>query len=262
MHLAPQETLKAGRLAVFGGIVSLVVLSWAYTVLMPDMDRTMAEMAAVAVAGWRPWSAVEAVFTVLMWLAMMVAMMAPSALPMLLVFDRIASAQHGASKAAPASRATLAFLLGYLALWAGFSVLATGVQAALHAAALLSPGMRSASPALDGILLLAAGAYQLSPLKQACLAQCRSPLAFVLSEWREGTRGAFLMGLRHGVFCLGCCWMLMALLFVGGVMNLLWIGGLAAVVLLEKVLPDPRISVLLGIGLLAWGGWLLFAVGA
>lgn len=258
MHLAPQEALKAGRLAVFGGIASLVGLSWAYTVLMPDMDRTMAEMAAVAATGWRPWSAVEAVFTLLMWLAMMVAMMTPSALPMLLVFDRIA----GARRQAPPSRSTLAFLLGYLALWAGFSVLATAVQAALHAAALLSPGMQGASRVFNGVLLLAAGAYQLSPLKQACLAQCRSPLAFVLSDWREGTRGAFVMGLRHGVFCLGCCWMLMALLFVGGVMNLLWIGGLAAVVLLEKVLPDPRISVLLGGGLLAWGGWLLVAHGA
>jgi predicted metal-binding membrane protein len=254
MPYARQETLRACRLAVFGGIASLVVLSWIYTVLMPGMDRTMAEMAAVAAAGWRPWTAVEAVFTVLMWLAMMVAMMTPSALPMLLVFDRIASAQRS-----PASRATLAFLFGYLALWVGFSVVATAVQGALHAAALLSPGMESVSPLFDGIVLLAAGAYQLSPLKQACLAQCRSPLAFVLSEWREGTRGAFVMGLRHGVFCLGCCWVLMALLFVGGVMDLLWIGGLAAVVLLEKVSPVSRISTLLGIGLLAWGAGLLLA---
>jgi len=238
------------RVAVVGGVALLAGLSWAYTLVMPDMDRSMAEMAAAA--GGHPWFGLEAVFTLLMWVAMMVAMMTPSALPMMLVFERIQR-----SRGLSSIRNTGAFLLGYFVLWTGFSLMATIAQAALHAFGLLSMGMRSADPVFSGLLLIAAGAYQLSPLKGACLAGCRSPLAFVLAEWREGILGALVMGLRHGAYCVGCCWLLMALLFVGGVMNPLWIGGLTAVVLLEKTLPIPRLAPVLGIGLAAWGVWLL-----
>ncbi len=239
------------RAAVVVGIALLMGLSWAYTVMMPDMDRSMAEM-AVAAGHWHPWSGIEAVFTFLMWAVMMVAMMTPSALPMVLVFERIQRSRRSAS-----FWTTGAFLLGYLVLWTGFSLMATTAQAGLHAAGLLSMGMQSDSSVFSGLLLVAAGAYQLSPLKAACLAKCRSPLAFVLAEWREGAFGAWVMGLRHGAYCIGCCWLLMALLFVGGVMNLLWIGGLAAIVLVEKIFPSPRLASVLGIGLAAWGAWLL-----
>lgn len=241
------------RLAVFGGIVLLAGLGWAYTVLMPDMDRSTAEMEAIIESGWQPWSGLQAVFTLLMWLAMMVAMMTPSALPMLIVFERVA---RGRAAASPFG-ATALFLLGYLVLWAAFSVIATTAQAALHAFALLSLGMTSISQSLNGWLLLAAGAYQFSPLKRACLAKCRSPLGFLLAEWRSGRWGAFVMGLRHGLYCVGCCWLLMALLFVGGVMNVLWIAGLALLALLEKTLPSDRLATAVGGGLAGWGAWLL-----
>lgn len=241
------------RLAAFGGIALLVGLAWAYTVMMPDMDRTMAEMGKLA-GNWRPWSGIEAIFTLLMWAVMMVAMMTPSALPMLWVFERIERSSHPGFS--PFWRIG-AFVLGYVVLWGAFSLAATTAQTALHAVGLLSMGMKSVSPLLSGLLLMAAGAYQLSPLKRACLAKCRSPLAFLLSEWRRGNGGAFIMGLRHGVYCVGCCWLLMALLFVGGVMNLLWVGGLAIVVLLEKVLPATWPRSALGVGLVAWGIWLI-----
>jgi predicted metal-binding membrane protein len=245
--------LIVGRVTMFGSIALLIGLTWLYTVAMPDMDKAMLEMAAMS-QGMRPWPGLEAVFTLVMWITMMIAMMTPSALPMLLVFERVARSRRAGLSP---SWATASFLFGYLALWTLFSVVATTAQAALHASELLSFGMRSVSPALNGALLMAAGAYQLSPLKRACLSRCRSPFAFLLSEWREGHSGAFMMGLRHGLFCVGCCWLLMALLFVGGVMDLRWIAALTAIVLLEKTLPTLHAATVLGVGLAAWGAWLL-----
>ena len=250
-----QRLLILDRIATVGGIALLVGLSWLYTVAMPDMDRATSEMLAMA-GNLRPWSGLEAVFTLAMWIAMMVAMMTPSALPMLVVFDRIARARRGG--ASPAW-ATTAFLLGYLVLWTLFSVVATTVQAALHATGLMSPAMKSVSSVLNGVLLITAGVYQLSPLKRACLSQCRSPMALLLTEWREGAAGAFVMGLRHGLYCVGCCWLLMSLLFVGGVMDLRWIGVLSVLVLLEKTLATSRLAPVLGVGLVAWGAWFLVA---
>ena len=132
---------------------------------------------------------------------------------------------------------TTVFVLGYRLVWGGFSIVATLGQWGLHAAALLSPMIVSTSPMLGGLLVLTAGLFQWTPLKSTCLGQCRSPLGFVMTEWREGTWGALLMGLRHGSYCVGCCWVLMALLLVAGVMNLLWVAALAAFVLVEKGLP-------------------------
>ena len=129
------------------------------------------------------------------------------------------------------------FVAGYIIVWTGFSVVATMLQWALDAAALLSPMMVSSSPALGGALLIAAGLYQWTPIKDVCLRHCRSPLAFVTTAWRPGAWGALRMGLEHGAFCVGCCWVLMGLLFVGGVMNLLWIAAIAAFVFIEKITP-------------------------
>jgi predicted metal-binding membrane protein len=128
------------------------------------------------------------------------------------------------------------FFLGYLAVWTVFSAVATLAQWGLHKAALLSPTMAATSPVLNGGLLLAAGVFQWTPLKRACLKNCRSPLSFLMSEWRDGLEGAFVMGLRHGSYCLGCCWILMALLFVAGVMNLLWVAAISLFVMGEKIL--------------------------
>jgi predicted metal-binding membrane protein len=215
---------------------------------------SIAEMgSAMAMPMEGPWDWVQAVLTFIMWAVMMVAMMLPSAAPMILVFERVHLDR--AAKQQPYVP-TAVFAAGYLAVWVGFSVLATAAQWALHTAALLSPGMAAASPWLGGALLIAAGAFQLTPLKRACLAKCRTPLGFMLTEWREGVGGALMMGLRHGVFCTICCWGLMALLLVGGVMNLLWVAGLAIVVLGEKVLPRGELLGRIGGALLiAWGVW-------
>jgi predicted metal-binding membrane protein len=133
---------------------------------------------------------------------------------------------------------TAVFLAGYLTVWTAYSAAATLLQGALLEAALVSPMMVSTSPALGGGLLLAAGAFQWTPLKRACLNHCRSPLSVIMTQWREGTKGAFVMGLRHGSYCAGCCWILMALLFVAGVMNLLWVAAIAVFVLVEKAAPQ------------------------
>src|ERR1700690_3554352 len=165
---------------------------------------------------------------------MMVAMMIPSAAPMILTFAMVNRKRREQERPFVP---TGIFLLGYLAVWTGFSALAAVAQWILHARALLSPMMVSTSPILGGGLLIAAGIFQWTPLKNACLTHCRSPLGFLMTDWREGRWGALFMGLKHGAYCAGCCWILMALLFVAGVMNLWWIAIIAVLVLLEKVAP-------------------------
>jgi predicted metal-binding membrane protein len=146
------------------------------------------------------------------------------------------------------------FGLGYILVWAAFSLVAVGLQFGLDQAALLSPMMSTTSATLAAVVLMAAGLYQWTPLKQACLRRCRSPLEFLMTEWRVGARGALVMGLRHGAFCLGCCWMLMLLLFVGGIMNVAWVAGIALFVLIEKVAPAGHwIGRAAGAALVVWG---------
>lgn len=193
-----------------------------------EHDKMMADMGMAM-----PWSAADLFFTFAMWTVMMVGMMAPSASPMLLLF---AAARAGRSKRG-LSLATLAFGLGYIAVWTGFSMGAALAQWGLHQAALLSAAMASSSGRLSGAILIAAGAYQLTPWKSTCLTHCRSPLGFLMTNWRGGATGAFRMGFRHGAYCLGCCWALMCVLFVVGVMNLIWISALTAFVLIEKIGP-------------------------
>jgi predicted metal-binding membrane protein len=186
-----------------------------------------------------------------MWSIMMVAMMLPSAAPMILLFA-IVSRQRRA-QGQPAVPVAV-FTAGYLLAWAAYSAVAATAQWELHQLALLSPAMASASPLLAGGLLISAGVYQWLPPKGACLSHCRSPIGFFSTEWREGIGGALVMGLRHGTFCVGCCWLLMALLFVAGVMNLLWVAALAAFVLLEKLFPrGVLIGRVAGVGLIGWG---------
>src|SRR5918992_2885555 len=230
-----ESVLRRDRTIVLSGIMVIAGLAWAYTVYRA---QALSDMNSVGMGMSMPnvqsWGAIDFVMTFVMWAVMMVAMMTPAAAPMILTFatiNRRRQAQQGPFVP------TGIFLLGYLLVWSAFSVVATGVQWGLHTAALLSPMMVSTSPALGGLLLLAAGIFQWTPLKSTCLTQCRSPLGFLTREWREGARGAFLMGLRHGSYCVGCCWVLMALLFVAGVMNLLWVAAIAAFVLVEKVLP-------------------------
>ncbi len=239
------------RAVVALGLFGVAGLGWLYIV---RLSREMADMAHMAMPQMRPWGPEDVALTSLMWAVMMVAMMVPAASPMILIFD---AANRKRLNAITGTIRTGLFLLGYLLVWAGFSVLAAFAQWGLHAAALISPAM-DVAPWLGGLLLVAAGIYQFTPLKDACLSRCQSPFGFILTEWREGASGALVMGLRHGLFCVGCCWVLMVLLFVAGVMNLLWVAAIAAFVLLEKVLPFGRlVSRLSGAALVVWGGWLL-----
>jgi len=179
-----------------------------------------------------PWRMTDVMLTFAMWAVMMIGMMAGSAAPVLLLFaaSRAKRPNPGGVKSS-----VLMFGLGYLAVWTGFSAVAAGAQWALHKGAMLSPAMAASSPYLAGAILIVAGAYQLTPFKGACLTHCRSPLGFLMSHWRDGQLGAFQMGLRHGTYCLGCCWALMCVLFVAGVMNLVWVAMLTGLVLIEKV---------------------------
>ena len=177
------------------------------------------------------WSADSLLPLFLMWAEMMVAMMLPSAAPMILTFAAVS--RNRRRQARPYVPVTI-FVLGYVAIWSAFSALAAFAQWILHRQALLSPAMASRSAWLGGILLLAAGVFQFTPLKHACLTQCRAPFDFIMTRWREGAGGTFRMGVEHGLFCAGCCWALMSLLFVAGVMNIFWIAALSLLVGLEN----------------------------
>jgi len=210
-------------------------------------DSMMAEM---GMAMDRSWTGADVFFTFVMWDVMMVGMMAGSAAPVLLLFGKARAGRGGPA----VSRAVLTFGLGYVTVWTAFSACAALVQWALHEAALMSPGMSVANPRVAGAILVAAGVYQLTPVKGACLAHCQSPLGFLMSHWREGNWGAFQMGIRHGAYCLGCCWALMGVLFAVGVMNLFWVAALAVFVLLEKIGPaGPLVARTSAVLLIAFG---------
>jgi predicted metal-binding membrane protein len=254
--------LRRDRIIVLSALAVIIALSWAYVFSLASGLQNMDVATEIAMPQMQAWGVMGFALTFVMWAAMMVAMMTPSATPMILMF---AGVNRRRQKQQVPYVPTSVFLLGYLVVWAAFSVLATITQWGLHAVSLLSPMMVSTSPALGGILLMIAGIYQLTPFKQACLRKCRSPLGFVLNEWREGRWGAFLMGLKHGGYCTGCCWSLMALLFVAGMMNLLWVAAIAGFILLEKVAPTgPRMGRAAGVlmvaggvvllGLTLWGG--------
>jgi predicted metal-binding membrane protein len=241
---------------VIAGLVTVIACAWAYVVPTSlDMYGRMDGAAAWMMEA--NWDAQYFLLIFLMWAAMMVAMMLPSALPTILIFHR--AARNDPEIHSPARR-LFAFAAGYMLAWCGFSIVASFLQWGLAEAALLSPMMVSATPWLGGSILIAAGLYQWTPLKSACLRQCRSPLAFIAQYWQPGMPGALQLGLRHGLYCVGCCWALMLLLFVGGVMSLLWIGGITAFVLLEKLAPyGARQGRLSGLALVVAGAWVLIS---
>jgi predicted metal-binding membrane protein len=207
----------------------------------------MASPAAQLTMPMSDWSAANFIAVFVMWAVMMAAMMLPAATPMVSVFGTLNERRGEA-------RRTVAFVAGYVALWAAFGAAATAAQWALQRSGLLTPMIVSASPALSGVLLVIAGVFQFTPLKQACLRACRSPLGFLLTDWREGLPGAAQMGVRHGLYCLGCCWALMALLFVGGAMNVMWIAALTLLVAMEKLAPKgDALARALGVLMIAFG---------
>jgi len=239
--MANGTVLRPDRMLITACIALITILAWAYLFrLGHQMSAGLqndAMMAAMGMRVDRAWTGLDALLTFAMWSVMMVGMMALSALPMLLMFS---AAQAGRSQRS-LSPHTITFGLGYIAVWTGFSACATLAQYGLHRAALLSPAMASSSKGFTAAILLAAGAYQLTRWKARCLTLCRSPLGFLMTYWRNGAFGAFQMGFRHGIYCLGCCWALMCLLFVVGVMNLIWVAILTGFVLTEKIGPAGTI---------------------
>jgi len=226
--------LRRERLVVAGGVTLLVAFSWWYVVTGAGMNASMAAMRTPPLS-----------VLIVMWWVMMVAMMLPAATPALLLYAQVRQIRSRDVDIA----ATWVFLAGYLAVWLVFSVAAAVAQHFLTGSL-----MALADHSAEGAVLLAAGAYQLSPLKSACIGLCRSPAQFISRHWRPGWDGALRLGLRHGIYCLGCCWMLMALLFVGGVMNLLWVVGLGLIVTVEKLAPrGQQIGKAAGLALIAWG---------
>jgi len=226
--------LKRDRTVVAVSLVLITALAWTYLLYLASGMGGLGVSTDMAVPQMDAWGPVELLLTFVMWSVMMVAMMIPSAVPMILLFTKINETRREGEDSA---LSTATFVSGYLLVWTLLSALATLTQWGFHDLGLLSPVMKSSSSLLSGTLLIAAGVYQWTPLKRACLVHCRSPFHFIMTEWRSGAPGALRMGVRHGVYCVGCCWALMLLLFVGGVMNLLWIAFLAGLVLVEKLLP-------------------------
>jgi predicted metal-binding membrane protein len=256
-----ESIVKRDRWIVLVALATISLLAWGY---MIAEAREMKLSGVCCCAGMKmsgpdvnPWSTAALLPLFLMWSEMMVAMMIPSAAPMILMFAMV---QRKRREQERPFVPTGIFLLGYLIVWTGFSAAAAIAQWYLHAKALLSPMMVSTSATVGGALLIAAGIFQWTPLKNVCLTHCRSPLQFLMSDWREGKLGALVMGLKHGAYCTGCCWILMALLFVAGVMNIWWIAILTVFVLAEKILPKGLfIGRATGVLLAMWGLWLILA---
>lgn len=260
--------LKRDRAVVLAALLVLAALAWVYVLWLaahmyaqPDMSSMgMAQMGAMMSPGFAPWTTAHAFFIFAMWSVMMVGMMTPSAAPMILIYTQVARQANTLGK--PFASAGW-FACGYLVAWTLFAAIATAAQYGLEGAALLSPMMAGTSRIFGGAVLIAAGIYEWTPLKHACLAQCRAPLSFIQRHggFQASGPGSLRLGFVHGLYCVGCCWALMALLFVGGVMNPLWIAGLTIFVLGEKVFPSARfLSGLAGALAFGAGIWLIFGL--
>jgi predicted metal-binding membrane protein len=254
-----ETVLRRDRAVIAVALFVLVALTWAYLIWlaanteMGGMD--MPELPMMPIRA--PWQPIEFLFVFAMWAVMMLAMMTPSAAPMILIYARVG--RQAASERKPFA-STSWFAGGYLLTWVAFALAATLTQWAVERSEWLTPRMAATSAVFGGFVLVAAGLYQWTPIKNACLRQCQAPLQFIQRHggFRGDPIGSLSLGVRHGGYCVGCCWALMALLFVGGVMNLLWIAVLMILVLLEKVVPAGRlISRVSGIGFLVAGIWLI-----
>jgi predicted metal-binding membrane protein len=257
---ALERIIRRDRLLLSFGLVAIIALSWIYLINASAGMRSMlsqAEMhAAMGMAEMQSWPR-ELAALFIMWAVMMVGMMLPSAAPLILLILGVYRRRDDRHTRLN----SLLFLGGYLLVWTLFSLVAASGQIALHRAALLSAEMEARSGILAAAILIITGVYQWLPMKGACLSHCRSPLSFLSHHWREGRAGAVRMGFVHGLFCVGCCWALMALLFIAGVMNLLWVAAIAVFVLVEKLsrqgLLFGRVA---GVLLVGWGAYLLIRI--
>jgi|SRR5579875_62899 len=258
---ALEALLKRERAVVGAALAALVSLAWLYVWRGAGMGMSALDMTTLALFPHRmsdsmagmQMPGVSWLTAVVMWWTMMIAMMTPSAAPLLLLYGRVL--RQRIAQPDPAYAPPMMLGAGYLAVWLGFSIAAASLQFTIVNAGLLgATRLQSRSAALSAAVLIAAGVYQLTPFKYACLARCRGPVDFLTRHWRRGRWGAFAMGARHGAWCVGCCWMLMALLFVGGVMNLAWIALLTLLVAAEKIAPaGVLVSRIAGAMLIAWG---------
>ena len=275
--LLPAETdvLRRDRSIVILALALLITLAWGYLLwLSAHMDMSGMDMSGMDMSGFRivpsgmgdivpshmPWAVTEFAFVFVMWTVMMVGMMTPSTAPMLLMYARVG--RQTDAKGRPLA-ATIWFAIGYFYVWVAFALLATLVQWALERSALLDFTMASTSHMVGAIIFVAAGLYQWTRLNDFCITQCQRPFEFLMQHcgYRRDALGSVMLGLRHGAYCVGCCWTLMALLLVGGVMNVLWIALLALFALLERVTSMGRlIARVAGIVLIAGGVW-LFSMG-
>jgi len=269
MTNAALEVLLRRDRVVVGVVLALVIaLSWAYVLWlaanmempatdMSGMDMGLGRIEAMAAPALERWTLTDSGFMALMWVVMMVGMMTPSAAPMILLYARVG--RRAASEGRPFA-ATGWFAGGYLLAWTSFALLATAAQWALEQAALVTPAMVGAANVFGGSVLIAAGLYQWTPLKNACLSQCQAPLLFIQRHggFRRDPAGSLKLGAEHGLYCIGCCWALMAILFVVGVMNVLWIAAISVFVLLEKIVPGGnKLARVAGAALIAGGIWTL-----
>ncbi len=247
------------RAIVLSGLAMVAAIGWLYMFYMAwAMDNMhLVDMWMPPQGGTRAWTSWDLFMLFIMWFTMMLAMMTPTVVPMVLMFTTVNRQKK--LKGQPYAP-TFAFLSGYLVAWGMFSLLASAAQWLLHEYGLLNPMMNSTSYLLSGAVLILAGVYQWTPMKDACLHQCRTPLGFLMAAWKDGRFGAFQMGMHHGLFCVGCCWALMAVLFSVGVMNILWVVLITIFVLLEKALPYSATitRTITGTGLIVWGVcWLM-----
>jgi predicted metal-binding membrane protein len=252
-----ESMLKRDRMIVMIGLALVVVVAAAYTLAGVGMNMSALTMTRMAIEtpgmGMRQegWTPVYALVVFLMWWVMMIAMMLPSAAPMVLMHAAIGRKHEKAERPLDS---TALFVAGYLTIWMAFSLVATGAQWGLESVGIVTGMMEVASPVIAGFVLISAGFYQLTPLKGACLKRCQHPLTFIIQRWRPGKAGAFRMGVEHGSYCVGCCLFLMALLFVGGIMNVIWIAGIAVYIGIEKfAVGHPWITIATGVTLTAAG---------
>ncbi len=259
---ALERAIKSERAILAVAIALITLVAWGYLLSGAGTGMPAAHMttwrfppSAETLYGPAVWTPSYALMMTAMWFVMMVAMMLPSASPMMMIYARVYAQGQRKGQIAGSSIPIAAFATGYLLCWLAFSVLATSLQYFLERTGLVDGmWMWSLSRVLTGGLLVLAGLYQFSSLKRACLNHCRSPAAFLSQNWRPGPSGAFRLGVVHGAYCLGCCWSLMLLLFAGGVMNLVWIAGLSILVLLEKLAPfGARLTKPIGVLLMVAG---------
>ncbi len=254
MNRLLSNAVTSDRAIVGLSLAGITALGWLYVIVEADKMSRMDE--SMAMPHMMSWDASYLGFLFVMWSIMMVAMMVPSVTPMVMMFTTVNRKRRESDRTdlVPVG----VFASGYLIAWMVFSAAAAVAQWTLHAAALVSPMMTSSSAILGGVLLIAGGIYQWTPLKYACLIHCRTPMSFLMTSWRPGRTGALVMGLHHGSFCVGCCWVLMALLFVAGVMNVLWVAAIAAFVFIEKVAPrGDLLGRVAGVLLVAAGTWVI-----